>query len=108
MNVKLFNQYEVTLEESETGKFQLSNSMTISKENLWGFISEVFHLPLSYFDLLSNELTISGLTFYKNETPQKIELDLNCDEILFTIFNFSSIQLTLETETNILEIIETK
>lgn len=104
MNAKLFNIYDITLNEVEAGQYQLTDSLSLSKSDLWQYLSKEFALPLAYFELLADNITLDGLTFYKDASPQKIELTLGCDDIMMSIFNFSSIQLTLNTENNILQL----
>ena len=102
MKAKLFNQYDIILEELEAGKYQLSEALPITKSDIWQHLSEEFALPLAYNDLLTDSFRLDKLIFYKDENPQKIELTIGVDEVALSIFQFSSIELTLNTNNNIL------
>ncbi len=102
MKATLFNQYEITLEEIETGLYQISEALPITKNDIWQYLTEEFALPLAYSDLLTDSFRLDKLIFHKNTTPPKVELTVGCDAIQLSIFQFSSIELTLNTNNNIL------
>lgn len=102
MKAKLFNQYQITLEETEAGKYQISEALPITKNDIWQYLAEEFALPLAYSDLLTDSFRLDQLIFHKDTIPQKIELTIGCDAVALSIFQFSSIELTLNTNNNIL------